>query len=135
METAKFKLDNYAFTKAELDFSERKPRNLTLDFIPNGTFHTINKKYELTFSFMAKDSEGNIVVSVNCNAIYSFIGVEKLEDIPAYFYVNSIAIIFPYIRAFVSTLTLQANIPPIVLPTLNLSKLETVLKSNTKEME
>ena len=134
MEAAKFKLDNYVFTKAELDFSGRRTQNLTLDFDPNGLFDVVSKKYELNILFTARDTDGNIIVSVHCKASYSFKNVEKLKDIPAYFYANSIAIIFPYIRAFVSTLTLQANIPPIVLPTLNLSKLETVLEDNTKEI-
>ena len=44
---------------------------------------------------------------------------------------NSIAILFPYVRAFVSTLTLQANIKPILLPTLNLSSLQDILRENT----
>lgn len=134
METAKFKLDNYIFTKAELDFNGLRFQNLALDFEPNGLFDVISKKYELNILFTARDTEGNVIVSVNCKAFYSFINVEQLKDIPAYFYANSIAIIFPYIRAFVSTLTLQANISPIVLPTLNLSKLETVLENNTKEI-
>lgn len=50
---------------------------------------------------------------------------------PSYFYRNSIAIVFPYIRAFISTVTLQANIPPIILPTMNLTSLEIPLKQNT----
>lgn len=43
------------------------------------------------------------------------------------------AILFPYIRAFVSTVTLQANVMPILLPTVNLSSLESRLRENTKE--
>lgn len=41
-----------------------------------------------------------------------FESARTLEDIPDYFYANSIAILFPYVRAFVSTVSLQANIPP-----------------------
>ncbi|EXZ22215.1 pretranslocase subunit SecB family protein, partial [Bacteroides fragilis str. S13 L11] len=54
-----------------------------------------------------------------------------LAEIPNFFYPNSIAILFPYVRAFVSTLTLQANIKPILLPTLNLSSLQDTLRENT----
>lgn len=43
------------------------------------------------------------------------LNIHSLDDIPEYFYANSIAILFPYIRVFVSTVTLQANIKPIVL--------------------
>lgn len=53
------------------------------------------------------------------------------NEIPNYFYANSLAIIFPYIRAFVSTITLQSNMHPIVLPTVNLMGLSEKLKRNT----
>lgn len=53
------------------------------------------------------------------------------NEIPDYFYANSLAIIFPYIRAFVSTITLQSNMHPIVLPTVNLMGLSEKLKRNT----
>lgn len=49
------------------------------------------------------------------------------------FYANSIAIVFPYIRAFISTVTLQANlVSPILLPTMNLTSLGERLMNNTK---
>ena len=64
-------------------------------------------------------------------AQYEFRNEIAFEQIPDFFYANSIAIIFPYIRAFISTLTLQANFVPIVLPTLNLTPLRQQLKSNT----
>jgi len=38
---------------------------------------------------------------------------------------------FPYIRAFVSTLTLQANTKLLKLGLMNLSELEEPLKKNT----
>ncbi|CAM4366664.1 hypothetical protein AQBE111736_13510 [Aquirufa beregesia] len=41
------------------------------------------------------------------------------------------AILFPYLRAFISLVTLQINIPPLILPTLNLSSLEADLRKNT----
>lgn len=89
----------------------------------------------LTFKFTAKDDgTGREVVSVNCVALYMFKGVNSIEEIPAFFYNNAIAILFPYIRAFVSTVTLQANIKPILLPTLNLSDLQDRLKENTRNV-
>ena len=36
-------------------------------------------------------------------------------DIPDYFYPNSLAIVFPYVRSFVSSVTLQANIESPIL--------------------
>lgn len=70
-------------------------------------------------------------MSVVCNATFMFKDEISFEDIPPYFFANSIVIIFPYVRAFVSTVSLQSNRPAIVLPTMNLSSLQDELKNNT----
>lgn len=36
---------------------------------------------------------------------------------------NSIAILFPYLRSFMSTVTAQAGISPFILPTININNL------------
>lgn len=37
--------------------------------------------------------------------------------------INGTAILFPYLRSFITTLTSNAGIPPLVLPTLNIQKI------------
>lgn len=61
--------------------------------------------------------------------------VIDIEDIPTYFYANSIAIVFPYLRAFISSLTIQANLKPMILPTMNLTSLSSPLKENVTVIE
>ena len=77
------------------------------------------------------EEQSNPKILVNCVASFKFKENISLAEIPNFFYPNSIAILFPYVRAFVSTLTLQANIKPILLPTLNLSSLQDILRENT----
>ncbi len=139
MEKASFSLKDYRFIKVELDFCDFKSSSLKLKIEPEGVFNPATKQYELSFIFKAFSDNGDIKVKkqlilVKCLAFFEFKELLKLEDIPDYFYPNSIAILFPYIRAFISTLTLQANIPPIVLPTMNLMSLQEELKANTKEV-
>lgn len=43
---------------------------------------------------------------------------------------NAIAILYPYVRAIVSTYTANANIPPLILPAINVNKL---IESQSKE--
>ena len=52
---------------------------------------------------------------------YFSIGVEKDNDI-AHYQANAIAILYPYIRAIVSTYTASANVTPLILPTVNVNK-------------
>lgn len=133
MKTAAFNLDSYIFDRVALDLSTLKPETtFNIDFTPSGIFFAEKNLYELTFTFTAKDGDGNNeVVSVRCVARFTFRDLDEQKNIPDYFYTNAIAILFPYVRAFVSTLTLQANIMPLVLPTLNLSDLKEVLKAHT----
>lgn len=139
MEKASFSLKDYKFIKVELDFSNLNSSSLELIIEPEGVFHHSTGVYELAFVFkaiaeMKNENENNQIIFVKCIALFEFNEILNFEDIPDYFYTNSIAILFPYIRAFVSTLTLQANIPPIVLPTMNLISLQEKLKANTKEI-
>lgn len=139
MEKASFSLKDYKFINVELDFSNIDFSSLELSIEPEGVFHNSTRFYELSFVFKANaeiknKSEMKQIIFVKCIAFFEFKEILKFEDIPDYFYPNSIAILFPYIRAFVSTLTLQANIPPIVLPTMNLLSLQEKLKTNTKEI-
>ncbi len=36
---------------------------------------------------------------------------------------NAVAILFPYVRALISTFTANANVTPLILPTINVNKL------------
>ena len=129
---AAFSLRGYRFDKVSLDLASLKQDSVfDLDFKPLGVFHQETGVFKLTFLFSAKIANVD-VVSVNCQSEFMFEDVRRLEDIPDYFYANSIAILFPYVRAFVSTVSLQANIPPIIIPTLNLSPLKDYLKENTE---
>lgn len=48
---------------------------------------------------------------------------ETEEGEPKKFIKNAIAIMYPYIRAIVSTYTASANVPPLILPAINVNKL------------
>lgn len=97
-----------------------------------GVYYGKRKEYLLNFVFKETSEEEQELVSVFCEAVYEFVHIEKYEDIPLFFFANAFAILFPYIRAFVSTLTLQANYGPLVLSTMNLSSLAGVLKERTR---
>lgn len=133
MNKAAFQLIGYRFDKVCLDFSNiANDVNYNIDFIPSGTYSEKEGVFILTFIFNASTDESQTpIISIQCSAGFKFNELINLDDIPSYFYPNSIAIIVPYIRAFVSTVSLQANIKPIILPTLNLTGLKDDLKSNT----
>lgn len=133
MEKAAFKLDGYHFTKASLDFNIPNDAELNISFNPKGVFYVKEARYDLVFDVTVECVEtATEVVKVSCEASFSFGNKVSIEDIPDYFYPNSLAIVFPYVRAFVSTISLQANVQPVVLPTVNLMGLTEKLKEQTQ---
>lgn len=58
---------------------------------------------------------------------------EAEGDEPRKFEKNAIAIMYPYVRAIVSTYTASANISPLILPAINVNKLIEEQEENRKK--
>lgn len=56
-------------------------------------------------------------------------GAEKMET--KNIETNTLAILFPYVRSLVTTITANANVPPLVLPPLNIVR--TLEEKNSQE--
>ncbi len=133
MKNAAFTLKGYRFPKALIDLTNIRAENneFKMDLVPTGRFNTETHEFELKFSFVAKLNNSDMpAIAVDCEGRFEFADAITFEEIPDYFYPNSIAIIFPYVRAFVSTLSLQANYRPIIIPTMNLSDLSESLRQH-----
>ncbi len=125
---SKFRFSNFLFNE-----SPNNSEALSVDFKPNGVFFEKDGRFELTiiFTAFAKEKPENPIIQATVIGSFLFVDNPSFEEIPPYFYKNAIAIIFPYIRAFISSMTIQANSRIIVLPVLNLTSLEQPLKLNT----
>ncbi|WP_047788009.1 protein-export chaperone SecB [Tenacibaculum mesophilum] len=132
MNKAAFSLENYKFDKINIDYSNYS-KDISINFEPYGKYSIEKGVFYLKVEFIASEEEKDFV-RIECLAEFEFEQALDYKDIPNYFYTNCIAIIFPYIRSFVSTVTLQANIKPIILPTLNLSDLAEPLKKRTTQI-
>ncbi len=137
MEPARFSFKRYSFTEAHLSLTDIPNEcGISLNFHPTGVFHCNTGIFSLTLDFTAsyeKEQENVNFAKIVLNADFEFKDITSLGEVPDYFYPNSLAIVFPYIRAFISTLTLQANVRPIVLPTMNLSSLKLEFRNNSTE--
>lgn len=136
MDKALFSFDGFQVRKAMVNF-ENLPINPDIDitFSANGSFNSASNVFEVRFGFSSRltaDKEREII-SVDSVAKFTFSEPMQLKTIPDYFYSNSIAILFPYMRAFISTISLQANVSPLILPTLNMTRLGESLKENSSQ--
>lgn len=134
MQDAAFSIINYQFDKVEIDLSHHKSDELSVSFDVQGVYTQEIAQYELTFSVKVGHNDDEIpFAKVQCKGMFEFENVSNFNDIPDFFYTNSVAILFPYVRAYLSLVTTQANVPGIILPTYNLSNLKDKLKENTTQ--
>lgn len=132
MQKAAFSIINYQFDRVQIDLNNHKNKELALAFETNGLYDNENSTFLLQFVVKVANKESeHPFVEVSCKGNFKFDNVSSLEEVPDFFYRNCIAILFPYVRAYVSLVTTQANVPGIILPTLNLTNLETELRKNT----
>lgn len=135
MQKAAFSIINYQFDKVSIDLNNHNSKDLSLSFDTSGIYFNENQNFELRFVVkVAQNTDKNPFAEISCKGTFKFENIESFENIPEFFYRNSIAILFPYVRAYLSLVTTQANVPGIILPTLNLSNLEADLKKNTTQI-
>lgn len=132
MQKAAFSIINYQFDKVSIDLSNHNSKDLSLSFDTSGIYFNESKNFELRFVVkVSQNTDATPFAEISCKGTFKFENTESFDNIPEFFYRNSIAILFPYVRAYLSLVTTQANVPGIILPTLNLSNLENELKRNT----
>ncbi len=96
--------------------------SLDFDFDAQSHFSEDNKKMEVELrtdifsSAVQKNYPFEMSVCIK-GFFYIEIGDEKLQN----FETNAIAILFPYMRAIISTYTANANLAPVILPPMNIN--------------
>jgi len=133
---ASFSFVSHKVKKLVFSAPEIEPDDLSVTFSPSGVYKTKEGLFILTLIVEAKygEKDEHSFATITAEGLFKFQEETKIEDLPDFFYPNSIAILFPYLRAFITVLTSVGNIKPLILPTLNLSSLANPLKESTLEV-
>ncbi len=131
---AAFSFQRYVIRSVSFNEPLESQDGISVEFDPSGVFDELSKTFKLELRFIAKYGESNphTLIDLMVEGYFLFDNILSFEEIPEYFYANSIAILFPYLRAFATVLTATGNGKPLILPTFNLSTLATPLKENTE---
>ena len=81
-----------------------------------------NKEFGIGFQIKIKDEEFNILTEI----VFLFEIDNEIDDTfkeSGFITINAPAIAFPYVRSYISNLTLQSGFSPIILPSVNFVKL------------
>lgn len=79
-----------------------------------------------------KDSKKNnfpFTLEVSIVGFFEYETKSSIEEIFDLLEINGSSILFPYLRSYITTITSNAGIPPLIIPTLNIVEL---LKENKK---
>lgn len=108
--------------------------NLKLDIRPYGQIDENNKQFRLFLTVEIGEQEAGVgfVCNVTAMGLFDFKEVVSKENISNYFYTNAPAILFPYVRSYIATLTGLTGYKTIHLPPVNIGTLRQKLIDNTK---
>ncbi|NOY49742.1 MAG: protein export chaperone secb [Chlorobi bacterium] len=132
MENSKFQFKGFSVVRSLIERKQSNPKSkLIVEFKPKGTLNIENLSFKLELGIQISDEDKNINIEVDSIADYSFEKNVDFGSLDNFFYVNAPALLFPYLRAYISTLTNLSGNATITLPTLNLTSIGEELKKNT----
>ncbi|MFA5327736.1 MAG: protein-export chaperone SecB [Prolixibacteraceae bacterium] len=128
-----FRFEKYSILRSLIErTSSEAPKSLHIRFEPKGTHIKEAGSFELFLGVRIEDESKSFLIEVDSSASYILEGEVTDKMLKTFFYLNAPAILFPYIRAYIATLTTLSGMAPINLPTLNLTQLAPELEKNTQ---
>ncbi len=128
---APFKFRSFFIAESKIKITpETKGKTIDISVAPKGTISEIDKTFEIQLEIFL-NSEDGLEISVKMVGLFEFREVVKSDNLSNYFYVNAPAIIFPYLRSYISALTALSGCNTIILPPMNIMSLGKDLERNT----
>lgn len=134
MENSGFQFKGFKIRKSVINLIDNNDLDLSIVFKPSGILDKSKSSFLLKLIVEIKSSSSDFSVEVNAEGLFTYSNMDD-EKLSSLLYLNAPAILFPYLRAYVSSLTALSGINPITLPTLNLSGLKEQLEENTKVID
>lgn len=126
---ASFRLKDYRVVRSEINLdiaSEslllQEPESLIIDIDPKGSLlDTERHLLSLRMNVGVYSEKKEVDIKVSLVAHFEYKSTQE-DELDAYIVYNAPSIIFPYVRAYISSLTGLSGISPIILPTLKMEK-------------
>ncbi|GGK59056.1 protein-export chaperone SecB [Rufibacter glacialis] len=126
---ASINLESFQVTNVILNNREFIPQGTALDIKLKLDYHAVSitrpgieeiKNFGIRFVAYISDSQGLLELNTQSTAIFASTREVDEEFLESHFArVNAPAIAYPFLRAFISTLTLNSGLAPIILPAFN----------------
>lgn len=131
---SKLNFINFVVPKFLFEKSPITKDNDSFDIRPQAVIDRAKKQFHINFDVEINDHENSFVLKMFAVGIFEY----DLEDDVSLFNfmsLNGPALIFPYIRSFISSFTSLSGFDTITLPTLNLSGYKEEIIANLIDIE
>lgn len=120
VEKARFRFVEYLFKETSIKLTgEDISDDVEFGIEPNGIFEEDNKMFILTLNVLVKDKKSSLEVKMTVTGKFEY-ETNDIQELVPYLGFNAPAIMFPYIRAYITNITALGGMSPIILPTLNM---------------
>ena len=120
VEKARFRFVEYLFKETSIKLTgEDISDDVEFGIDPNGIFEEDNKMFILTLNVLVKDKKSSLEVKMTVTGKFKY-ETNDIQELVPYLGFNAPAIMFPYIRAYITNITALGGMSPIILPTLNM---------------
>ena len=122
VEKARFRFVEYLFKETSIKLTgEDISDDVEFGIEPNGIFEEDNKMFILTLNVLVKDKKSSLEVKMTVTGKFEY-ETNDIQELVPYLGFNAPAIMFPYIRAYITNITALGGMSPIILPTLNMER-------------
>jgi preprotein translocase subunit SecB len=121
---AKFRFLGYKILRSSIEVQEDATGTLDVAFRRIKSVEEDKRVFKLQLDIAVTSKTGSVKIDVSATGSFEFDGDLSQEERSAFFNTNAPAILFPYVRAYIGTLTSLSGMNPVILPTLNLSARE-----------
>lgn len=127
-----FQFNGFKVIKSFIEIKGNGSEELKLEIEPKAVLNNQNDIFTLEMKVSIIDETGNINIEIIVEGVYLI--AERDENLKQFLFTNAPAILFPYVRSYITSLTALSGTTPIILPTMNLSSLKEKLSASLTEI-
>ena len=120
---ARFRFLGYKITDGHIHIEADKEVSKQIEVSFEKTVGINDGEHKMRLQMEAKISDNNKAMNIEVKAegLFEFEKDITVDERNVFFKTSAPAILFPYIRAYITTLSSLSGMSPVILPTLNLS--------------
>ena len=130
---SKFRFKGYKITHSELNISGEQSENTEYSIGINAKGKAETDNFILTLDVSISSNDNSTDANVVVEGTFNFNKEISKEILNSLFCANAPAIMFPYVRAYISTLTALSGVDTVVIPTLAMTPLGEEIKESLSE--